>query len=58
MKKITIFYVLILTALLQSCYAFLRADKIVYAGTVAKKPVEIVVDTAYNTEVIVDGFNK
>lgn len=30
---------------LESCYAFLQADKLIYAGTVAKRPVTITVDS-------------
>lgn len=56
MKLIHLFFLVVLSICLSGCYAFLRADKIVYAGTVAKKPVEIVVDTAYNTEVHVDDL--
>lgn len=37
---------------LSSCYAFLKADKLVYSGSVAKKPItEIVVDSTYNAEI-------
>lgn len=43
---------------LNSCYAFLKADKLVYAGTVAKRPVEIKVDSTFNTEVITDDFKE
>lgn len=43
MKKI--FYCfwlcLVFCFILSSCYAFLQADKLVYAGTLAKKPVLI-----------------
>lgn len=38
--------------LLSSCYAFLKADKLIYSGTFAKKPVtEVVVDSSYNADI-------
>lgn len=34
-----------------SCYAFLKADKLVYTGTLAKRPVTMVVDSTYDVQV-------
>lgn len=34
--------------LLSSCYAFLKADKLVYSGTIAKKPIVLSVDSVSN----------
>lgn len=44
--------------LMQSCYAFMKADKLIYTGTIAKKPTEIVVDSSYNASVIVEKDNR
>lgn len=44
----------IICGLLSSCYAFLKADKLVYAGTMAKKPVQVKVDSSFNSSVVVD----
>lgn len=52
MKNLIILF--IGSLMLSSCYAFLKADKLVYAGTMAKKPVQVKVDTAFNTSVVVD----
>lgn len=49
-----LFFAFLVCLTLSSCYAFLKADKLVYAGTIAKKPVQVNVDTAYNTSVVVD----
>lgn len=38
-------------AFLSSCYAFLRADKVIYSGSIAKSPQTIVVDSIYNSVV-------
>lgn len=47
----------IVCGLLSSCYAFLKADKLVYAGTMAKKPVQVKVDSVFNTSVVVDDVD-
>lgn len=41
-----------------SCYAFLQADKVVYAGTLAKRPVQISVDSTYNTTVETNDYER
>lgn len=43
--------------LFSSCYAFLKADKLVYAGTLAKRPVTVEVDTNYQVEIQTDDIN-
>lgn len=48
MNKFAIICLLLALPLLTSCYAFLRADKLVYASTIAKRPVSIEVDTTFN----------
>lgn len=42
---ITILLITLFSCCLESCYAFLQADKLIYAGTVAKRPVTITVDS-------------
>lgn len=37
--------------LLSSCYAFLKADKLVYTGTMAKRPVTMAVDSTFEVQV-------
>lgn len=44
--------------LLSSCYAFLQADKLIYAGTVAKRPVTVSVDSLFQTEVEVNSSDS
>lgn len=48
-KCVSLLLSFILLFLLSSCYAFLQADKLIYAGTVAKKPqqIEAVDDSIY-----------
>lgn len=55
-KKLFIF--LLMPCLLTSCYAFLKADKLVYSGTMAKRPVSLSVDTLYQTEVKVNSVDN
>lgn len=44
MRKVIICFVM--CPLLTSCYAFLQADRLVYAGTVAKKTASVIhIDT-------------
>lgn len=52
-------FILILVSpiLLSSCYAFLKADKLVYAGTLAKRPVTVEVDTNYQVEIQTEDIN-
>lgn len=38
------------SVLLSSCYAFLQADKLVYAGSLVKNPKTIKVDSVYTVE--------
>lgn len=47
-KTIVLIALCAVCVLFQGCYAFLKADKLVYAGTFAKAPVSVVVDSAYN----------
>lgn len=55
MKKIVSFCLFIgFVSALHSCYAFMKADKLIYTGTIAKKPTEIIVDSSYNASVIVE----
>lgn len=49
---------LLISVVLSSCYAFMKADKLIYTGTIAKKPTEIMVDSSYNASVIVEKDNK
>lgn len=55
MKNLIIISLFIGSFLFTSCYAFLQADKLVYAGTLAKRPVKVTVDTLFNTEVQVNS---
>lgn len=52
------FFVSLSIPFFNSCYAFLKADKLVYAGTVAKRPVTIEVDSVYQTSVEVSKDDK
>lgn len=57
MKRIAFLYFVgtcFVLSCLTSCYAFLKADKLVYAGTMAKKPVTVQVDSIYNVNVDID----
>lgn len=58
MKHLIFIFSVSMTLLLSSCYAFLKADKMVYAGTIAKRPVQVSVDTAFNTTVETNDFEK
>lgn len=49
MKKIL--FAVLAVPFLTSCYAFMRADKFVYTGTMAKRPVVMSVDSTYNTSI-------
>ena len=49
--KIKIFACLFAVYCLSSCYAFLKADKLVYSGTFAKKPSVVTIDSVYQVEV-------
>lgn len=51
-------FIFVCSVLFSSCYAFLKADKLVYAGTMAKRPVTVQVDSAYNVEVETEGIEK
>lgn len=55
MKKFLLFFMCV--PLLSSCYAFLKADKLVYSGTMAKRPVSLQVDSVYQTSVEVNEGN-
>lgn len=48
MKNFLLFCICVLFS---SCYAFLKADKLVYGGSVAKSPQYIQVDSVYNSVV-------
>lgn len=52
------FISVVFTCMLSSCYAFLKADKLVYAGTMAKRPVTVTVDSVYNVEVETSGIEQ
>lgn len=56
MRKLILLFAVV--PLLSSCYAFMKADKLVYAGTIAKRPVQITVDSVFNTEVETNAFEK
>lgn len=60
MKKMIFPFTLsvLVSIILSSCYAFMKADKLIYTGTIAKKPTEIVVDSSYSATVIVEKDNK
>lgn len=45
-------FLLVICACLSSCYAFFKADKLIYAGSVAKKPVVINVDSVDQTTIV------
>lgn len=47
-KFIFLFCVLLVSSFLFSgCYAFLQADKLIYAGTVGKKKSSVTIDTTF-----------
>lgn len=50
-KPVIIILLLSLIYSLSSCYAFLKADKLVYQGTMAKKPTTLYVDTTYQVTI-------
>lgn len=60
MKKMifSFMFTLMISIIMSSCYAFMKADKLIYTGTIAKKPTEIVVDSSYSATVIVEKDNK
>lgn len=56
MRKVII--CLVICPLLTSCYAFLQADRLVYAGTIAKKTVSAIQVDTLSVEVQNDIENK
>lgn len=56
MRKVLI--CLVMCPLLTSCYAFLQADRLVYAGTIAKKTASIIQVDTISVEVQNDIENK
>lgn len=56
MRKVLI--CLVMCPLLTSCYAFLQADRLVYAGTIAKKTASAIQVDTLSVEVHNDIENK
>lgn len=56
MRKVLI--CLVMCPMLTSCYAFLQADRLVYAGTIAKKTASIIQVDTISVEVQNDIENK
>lgn len=56
MRKVLI--CLVMCPLLTSCYAFLQADRLVYAGTLAKKTASAIQIDTISVEVQSDIENK
>lgn len=48
-----ILYALSIQLLFCSCYAFLKADKLVFTGTMAKRPVTMAVDSTFSTDIVI-----
>lgn len=56
MRKVLI--CLVMCPLLTSCYAFLQADRLIYAGTIAKKTASAIQIDTLSVEVQNDIENK
>lgn len=56
MRKVII--CLVMCPLLTSCYAFLQADRLIYAGTIAKKTATAIQVDTLSVEVQNDVENK
>ena len=56
MRKVLI--CLVMCPLLTSCYAFLQADRLIYAGTIAKKTASAIQIDTISVEVQNDIENK